>query len=251
MLAEAGRPTAPMPARTLEQEPSPLGTLVGAVAHALRGELTGLQGGLYLLRSGLEKGGRDRIEKGLAMLERNARRIQATVDDCLYYLKEREPLFEPVPVEGLLEELRLLIEARSRDAGAQARFCFESARGTLEADPKMIRAMVANVVSAAIDATKPQGKAPTDGISFAVSGSDSHIVFRVEARAATEALRPGGEANVMPPRGHAAEDLGPRLFVAMRLAQGHSGSLEISSGSDSDSGTIVYTLRIPRRRGAA
>ena len=58
--------------------------------------LTGLDGGMYLLSTGMEKNKQERVQKGWKMIRRNVEHIRSVVLDLLYIAKEREPEFEPV-----------------------------------------------------------------------------------------------------------------------------------------------------------
>jgi PAS domain S-box-containing protein len=75
--------------RELQDKLTSVGMLIGTISHGIKGLLNGLDGGIYLLNSGLQKNDRARIDKGWDMTLRNVRRIRTMVMDILYYAKDR------------------------------------------------------------------------------------------------------------------------------------------------------------------
>ena len=76
--------------RELQSQLTSIGLLVGSISHGIKGLLTGLDGGIYLVNTGFEKDKPERVEKGWAMVQRNVDRIRGMVLDILYYAKDRE-----------------------------------------------------------------------------------------------------------------------------------------------------------------
>ena len=56
-----------------------VGSTVAQLAHGIKNILTGLQGGMYVIKSGIKKGSTERTNKGWEMLERNVERITVLV----------------------------------------------------------------------------------------------------------------------------------------------------------------------------
>ena len=67
-----------------------LGLMIGSMSHGIKGLLTGLDGGLYLVSSGLEKSDKDRIVEGAEMVQQMGSRIKRLIFDILFYAKKRE-----------------------------------------------------------------------------------------------------------------------------------------------------------------
>ena len=93
------------PIRELQSQLESIGLLISSISHGIKGLLTGLDGGVYLVNSGLEKNNRGRIDKGWEMVQRNVDRIRDMVLNILYYAKERQPNWERVEVAALTREL--------------------------------------------------------------------------------------------------------------------------------------------------
>lgn len=78
----------------LQDNLSNLGLMVGSISHGIKGLLTGLDGGLYLLGSGLKTKDLMKIEEGGDILKMMVERIRRMVSDILFYAKERNPRYD-------------------------------------------------------------------------------------------------------------------------------------------------------------
>ena len=62
-----------------------VGSTVAQLAHGIKNILTGLQGGMYVIKSGIKKGSTERTNRGWEMLERNVERITVLVKGFLSF----------------------------------------------------------------------------------------------------------------------------------------------------------------------
>ncbi len=92
--------------RELQSQLTSIGLLVGSISHGIKGLLTGLDGGIYMVNSGFAKDKPERVEKGWEMVQRNVERIRSMVLDILYYAKDRELIVEDVDLAALVDEFR-------------------------------------------------------------------------------------------------------------------------------------------------
>jgi PAS domain S-box-containing protein len=69
---------------------SAVGHTVAGLAHGIKNLNTALEGGMYMLRSGLVQGNIERIQKGMEMLARNIERVSIFVKAFLSFSKGRE-----------------------------------------------------------------------------------------------------------------------------------------------------------------
>ena len=76
--------------RQLQSQLASLGLVISSISHGIKGLLTSLDGGMYLVNTGLSKNDRKRFEQGWKMVERNVTRIRRMVLDLLYYAKDRD-----------------------------------------------------------------------------------------------------------------------------------------------------------------
>jgi PAS domain S-box-containing protein len=69
---------------------SAVGHTVAGLAHGIKNLNTALEGGMYMLKTGLAQGNIDRIQKGMEMLARNIERVSVFVKAFLSFSKGRE-----------------------------------------------------------------------------------------------------------------------------------------------------------------
>ena len=63
--------------------------MIGSISHGIKGLLTGLDGGIYLLDSGFAKKNEVQIKEGWEIVKLTVERIRKMVLDILFYAKER------------------------------------------------------------------------------------------------------------------------------------------------------------------
>ena len=94
----------------LQTELTMMGQTVAGMAHGIKNILTGLDGGIYVVNSGLGKKDQHETLKGWSIVQRNVERISHLVKDILFCAKEREHelcLIDPnVTVKDVFELFR-------------------------------------------------------------------------------------------------------------------------------------------------
>ena len=98
---------------------STLGLMLGTISHSLRGCLSGLDAGLYLIETGFYRNRSAQIEEGLDVTKLMADRIRKLVLDILYYSKERDLEIEEVEIWRFAKEVAIQIETRIKAANIQ------------------------------------------------------------------------------------------------------------------------------------
>jgi signal transduction histidine kinase len=166
--------------RKLQDHLASLGLLIGSISHGVKGLLTGLDAGLYSLRSGLQKGDSERVRKGWEMVYLMQGRIRRTVLDILYYAKEREQSLEDVDVAAF--SCQVAAGAQRHAAKNMIDFQFRPAPdlGTFRVDPDALNPALMNLLENAVDACLEDKKEARHGVVFSVSREDDVIVFDVE-----------------------------------------------------------------------
>ena len=84
---------------------SALGLLIGSVSHGIKGLLTGLDGGMYLIESGVKKANNTQISEGVDVVKVMVGRIRSMILDILMYAKERELKKETLDLNQFVSEL--------------------------------------------------------------------------------------------------------------------------------------------------
>ena len=82
-----------------------VGQTVAGLAHTIKNLLMGLEGGMYMVDSGLHRGDAARITDGWQILQRNFEKTTALVKDFLSFAKGRLPELRPTDPNALAREI--------------------------------------------------------------------------------------------------------------------------------------------------
>jgi signal transduction histidine kinase len=215
--------------------------LIGSLTHDIKGLLTSLEGGIYMIDSGIKKSRQDRIEQGISMLKRNLSRLRRTVGNVQYYVKDRE--LSPQPLE--LEAVTAPLKAALAEYAAQLNvpLVIEAAQGAFEGDDLALHSLLVDLLDYAL-ACSSSGAAE-GGVALAATRDGGEVVFNVSARGARvppevlEQLRSGRYAPLLGDRAH----LG--LFIANKLAEQLGGALQTIT----EEGATRFVVRLPAAAG--
>lgn len=129
-----------------------VGQTVAGLAHGIKNLLMGLDGGMYIARSGIDKGDVARLIQGWDILEENVDRISSFVREFLDFARGRQPQVESIDPNLPARQVADLFRDTAKLAGIE----FE-----VELDPKIqpaaldsagIHTCLSNLVSNALDA---------------------------------------------------------------------------------------------------
>jgi signal transduction histidine kinase len=140
------------PLRQLQDRLSSLGLMVSSVSHGVKGVLTGMDGGIFLMNTGLRKDNRDQIQEGFDILKQMTDRIRSLVLDVLYYAKERTLNLETLDLLGFVNDVAVIVEPRAVKKGVRLTCRFDTAVGAVTIDPVALRAALINILENAVDA---------------------------------------------------------------------------------------------------
>jgi len=233
------------PIRELQSQLESIGLLISSVSHNIKGLLTGLDGGMYLVNTGLQKNNQQRIGQGWEMVQRNIERIRGTVMNILYYAKKREPSWEAVAAPALVEEVCGLIEPKARENGVALVRDIDGGAGEFEADAKAMRALLINLVENSVDACRVDTKKPSHAVTVRLKGLPDQMVFEIADDGIGMDRRTREKAFTLFFSSKGSEGTGLGLFIANGIAQAHHGRIGIES--ELDKGTR-FVVTIPRSR---
>ncbi len=231
--------------RQLQDKLTSVGLLIGSISHGIKGLLNGLDGGIYLVNSGLEKDNRDRINQGWEMALRNVDRIRSMVMDILYYAKDREPMWQEVSSKAIMEEICGIMGDKAGKLGIAFDCQTDNDIGSFEADPQAVRSMLVNLVENSVDACRVDKKKDTHRVSLEMEGADDQVTFRVtdDGIGMDQETREKAFSLFFSSKGGGGTGLG--LFISNKIAQAHGGEITIESEEGKGSRFIVS---LPRKK---
>ncbi|MFC2085069.1 PAS domain-containing protein [Bacteroidota bacterium] len=229
--------------RQLQDKLTSVGLLIGSISHGIKGLLNGLDGGIYLVNTGLKKNDRERIDQGWEIASRNIRRIRSLVMDILYYAKDREPQLEKLLVKELIDEVCENVSDRAKRLGIEFKCTFSSHIGEIEADRNAVRSLLINILDNSIDACRIDAKKNKHSIIFDIKGESNYIIFEISDNGIGMDRETREKALSLFFSSKGAGGTGLGLFIANKIAQSHGGKININSVEGEGS---KFTIIMPR-----
>jgi PAS domain S-box-containing protein len=233
------------PIRELESKLASLGLLIGSISHGIKGLLTGLDGGIYMVNSGMARDDAARTRQGWEMVRRNVDRIRSLVLDILYYAKDRDPNWEVVSAASVAEDACAAVEPRMREHRVELVRDLDSSAGEIEVDAKAIRALLVNLMDNAVDACRVDRKKAAHSITVRLRGHEDRIDLEVADNGIGMEQETREKVFTLFFSSKGLEGTGLGLFIAGKIAQAHGGHIDVESRPDE--GTS-FRVTIPRRR---
>ncbi|MBL6974586.1 MAG: PAS domain-containing protein [Deltaproteobacteria bacterium] len=231
--------------RRLQSQLESVGMLISSISHGIKGLLTGLDGGMYLVNSGMKADNPERLQKGWEMVQRNVERIRGQVLNILYYAKERIPDWQVVSVVDLAEEVRGLISPKSADLGIAFTAEVDPDIGEFEVDRNAIRSLLVNLLENSLDACRVDKAKESHQVAFRVDGRKHNVRFEIidNGIGMDEETRDKAFSLFYSSKGMEGTGLG--LFIANNITQNHGGHVHVDS--ELGRGT-TFLVDIPRER---
>jgi signal transduction histidine kinase/FixJ family two-component response regulator len=229
--------------RKLQSHLSSLGLLIGSISHGIKGLLTGLDGGMYLLNSGLAKNNRQQIKEGSETVGLIVGRIRKMVLDILYYARERELKWEKVAVLTFAEEVAAIVESKMVSQGIEFVRDFDRSLGTIELDASVVHSALINILENAIEACVEDKSKPSHAIVFGARQDEGAILFDVQDNGTGMDKETQERLFTLFFSSKGQKGTGLGLFIANQIIRQHGGSIRVESKRGEGS---VFRIRIPR-----
>ncbi len=215
--------------RELQSQLASIGLLVGSISHGIKGLLTGLDGGIYMVNSGFAKEKPERVEKGWEMVQRNVERIRSMVLDILYYAKDRELAVEDVDLAAIVADFREGLEKKASDADTVFEVEIAGDTGILPGDPQAIRAMLLNLLENSLDACRMDKGKSDHAISLTIRRAEPWMLIAVEDNGLgmDQETREKIFSLFFSSKGIQGTGLG--LFISNKIVDKHGGDIIVDS----------------------
>jgi len=222
-----------------------VGKTVAGLAHGIKNVLTGLEGGEYMLNSGLQKSDPKRVQKGLEMLNRNTRRVSTFVKEFLNFSKGQQietTLCDPVEIA---REVVNTYHVRINQLGIRLITDFQSNIDFAHLDAEGIHESLSNLLGNAIDACRISENADESQITIRVLEKDSSIIYEIidNGCGMDYEVKKKAFTTFFTTKGLGGTGLG--LLMTKKIVQQHGGEVEFESVLDQ--GT-TFRITLPRNR---
>jgi PAS domain S-box-containing protein len=215
--------------RELQSQLTSIGLLVGSISHGIKGLLTGLDGGIYLVNSGFQKDKPERIRKGWDMVQRNVDRIRSMVLDILYYAKDRELSISDIDVAALTGEIRELLLKKAGDLDIDIECDIAPDAGSFQGDAGAIRAMLLNVLENSLDACRVDDRKSSHRVKLRARRVPPWLVVEVQDNGIgmDRETREKLFSLFFSSKGIKGTGLG--LFISNKIVDKHGGTIAVES----------------------
>ncbi len=224
-----------------------VGQTVAGLAHGIKNILTGLEGGMYVFRGGLEKNDQTRIDRGWQMLERNIDRITLLARSLLSFSKGDPPVVSTIDPVKLAAEVVDLFTDAARKANVVLELDAPAPIEWAPLDREGMHSCLANLVSNAIDACQ-MGDKPNCKVMVRCREEAGTLLFEVadEGCGMNYEIKKKVFTNFFTTKGAVGTGIG--LLITRKIVQEHGGTVTFESAPEK--GTIFRLLfrrdRLPR-----
>ncbi len=233
----------------LQSHLSSLGLMLGSISHALKGLLTGLDAGVYLVDGGLAKGDTRQLREGWEIVKQRFDRIRKVVLDILFYSKKRELKRECADAAALAEEVAGAVVGKFAETGVLFVKDLDAGSGEFEVDATYVQAALLNILENAVDACLTGDTRRPPKVVFSLRRRRDRLEFDILDNGV--GMDAGTQEKLFTPffssKGDKGTGLG--LFIANKIVEQHGGEITVSSAPGRGS---LFRISLPAaRRGAA
>ena len=213
-----------------------IGEAVTGIQHAIKNMLNALKGGAYLVRNGMAKDNRQRIEEGWEMVEEGIERINSLSRNMLDYAREWRLDPQRVDLSDLITQVCELNRPAAAGQGVALRSEVPDGLPAVLCDPKLIHQAATDIVVNAIDACTWKDYADGETPEVVVKNllADKAGFFVIEIRDNGCGMDEEIKQNIFVPFFSTRKTLGTGLGLALtaRIINVHGGTITVESEPD-------------------
>jgi PAS domain S-box-containing protein len=225
---------------------SAVGQTVAGMAHYIKNILNGLEGGIYMVNTGLKKDKQPLLTKGWGMVQNNVAKISDLVMDMLSYSREREPELESCSPNDIAQDVFDLMDEKAKKSRVKLVKDFDPSIDICFLDPAGLHRGLLNLVTNAIDACIFDGDKEKDwSVIIKTQKGKDEIRFHVtdNGMGMTKEIQEKIFERFFTTKGSKGSGFG--LLVTQKTIEEHGG--RVSFESDPGKGT-TFSLHLPYRK---
>ena len=226
----------------LQDNLSALGLMIGSISHGIKGLLTGLDGGIYLVNAGIRKKNLNQIEEGWEVVILMIDRVRRMTGDILLHTKQRDLDRRPADLLSLVSEVALTVEPKAAKYGITFIRDFDAMAGEGLIDAGYISTALINILENAIDACTHTKAAVDKRITFGLRTDKRHIIFTIQDNGIGMDFDAREKIFSLFYSSKGKKGTGLGLFIANKIIGQHGGTINVDSVLGQGSN---FTLKIP------
>lgn len=218
--------------KKLQQELTYMGKTIAVMSHRIKNLLMGLEGGIFVVNTGMEDGDDSMIKQGWGMIERNVEMVSQIVKDLLFCSKERQMDFQQIKPSEIVYNVYELFNGRAQKDGIELKLDMPESLPVGSFDPDALHSLLTNLVTNAFEACV-NDTSETKKIHWvtinAQKTDDDQFVFEVEDNGAgiPGHIKKAVFEDFFSTKGREGTGLG--LLVVQKIVEEHDGTLTFTS----------------------
>ena len=228
----------------LQDNLAALGLMIGSISHGIKGLLTGLDGGVYLVNAGIEKKDLSRIREGWEIILQMIDRIRKMANDILLHAKQRDLEKKSVDLLSFADEVAGMVASKMEKHGIAFIRDFDADAGKCSIDAGHVNTALINILENAIDACVKNNQTKNRQITFGLKTDKRHVFFTVadSGIGMDEKTRDQIFSLFFSSKGRKGTGLG--LFISNKIICEHDGTIHVDSALGRGTKFIV---KIPKK----
>jgi PAS domain S-box-containing protein len=221
-----------------------VGQTVAGLAHTIKNLLMGIEGGMYMVNSGLSRADTKRISSGWQMLQRNFEKTTALVKDFLSFAKGRTPELHSADPNALVRDILNLYTDAARMQGVELSVEVDPNVNPAPLDRQAMETCITNLLSNAVDAAGMRAdKSGKVVLRTREEGGD--LIFEVADNGSgiDQEIREKLFTTFFTTKGTKGTGLG--LLTTRKIVQEHGGRMEVDSNPGQGA---TFRIRLSRER---
>ena len=208
---------------------SSLGLMIGSVSHGIKGMLTGLDGGVYVLDSALKKHDEQQAEKGLDMARTVTARMKNMVLDILFHSKNRNLNKEGINARSFMNDIVKIMDLTTKADGILLYQHLNADDFMFMADASVLTPALINVLENAIEACSADNNKNKPEIHFSMAYDVDHVKIEISDNGVGIDQAEIGTIFRLFQSGKGLKGTGLGLFITEKAVRQHGGTIRVES----------------------
>jgi signal transduction histidine kinase len=222
-----------------------VGQTVAGLAHGVKNLITGLEGGMYMLSTGMKKSKVERVQEGMDILGRNIERISMFVKAFLSFARGREIRVEITDPAEVANEVVAMYSHKAKELGIEL---INERIGTIDLAPidqDGMHECLTNLVGNAMDACLMSESNDGCHVWVRTFEKDGAIIYEVvdDGCGMDYEVKRKVFTSFFTTKGLGGTGLG--LLMTKKIVQEHGGKIDLES--EPQQGT-TFRISLPRNR---
>ncbi len=227
----------------LQDHLSSLGIMIGSISHGIKGLLTRMDGGVYLMESAYENSEFNEIGEGLGILKETVNRIKKMVLDILYSAKERKLKLKKINIAEFAADVAGVIEQKIENKKIEFQSDFGQGDIECEIDAQILHSALINILDNAVDACLSDNTRSSHKIVFIVTQDSENIIFKINDNGIGMSSETREQIFNLFYSSKGSKGTGFGLFIADSIIKQHQGRINLNSSIGK--GTY-FNIKIPK-----